>query len=212
MGTDLTAARWRDSYSGVLQRIGTRRSPSRGQLKASSGNPRAIQLGQRIHKSVIEIMQDKIASGLEPYVPGCTVPGNPLSAEVDLDIEPWEHCDGASHMAVMREYKNQEQRCPCRRPRIVHKFLTRQQAVVGYGSLRSRLSHKTWAGCFACSTRHMFDLLAARDARRHDLNFSAGRFNGRLQAGDCRSSATDRNAPFRSRRSRPCRSSPSQPR
>ncbi|HSE87095.1 MAG TPA: DUF2235 domain-containing protein [Candidatus Binatia bacterium] len=77
----------RDSYSEFYNELGLVGAIART-LKLKRG-PRAIQLGQRIHKSVIEIMQDKIAPGLEPYVPSARYQGNPLSAEVDLDIEPW---------------------------------------------------------------------------------------------------------------------------
>ncbi len=77
----------RDSYSEFYNELGLVGAIART-LKLKQG-PRAIRLGQRIHKSVIEIMEDKIASGLEPYVPGARYQGNPLSGEVDLDIEPW---------------------------------------------------------------------------------------------------------------------------
>ncbi|HEY7322990.1 MAG TPA: hypothetical protein VIE89_35975, partial [Candidatus Binatia bacterium] len=57
-------------------------------LKLKRG-PRAIQPGQRIHKSVIEIMEDKVAPGQEPYIPKARYQGNALSPEVNPGIEPW---------------------------------------------------------------------------------------------------------------------------
>lgn len=50
---------------------------------------RVIRQGQRIHQSVIEIMQDKTEPGLAPYVPAARYNGDALSADVNPGIEPW---------------------------------------------------------------------------------------------------------------------------
>jgi len=51
--------------------------------------PRLIRQGQRIHKSVVEIMQDKTAPGMVPYVPAARYNGAPLTNDVNPGIESW---------------------------------------------------------------------------------------------------------------------------
>jgi hypothetical protein len=81
-----TGAR-RDSYSEFYSELGLVGAIART-LKLKRG-PRAIQPGQRIHKSVIEIMGDKVAPEQEPYVPKARYQDSALSAEVNPGIEPW---------------------------------------------------------------------------------------------------------------------------
>lgn len=51
--------------------------------------PRLIRQGQRIHKSVVEIMQDQTAPGMASYVPAARYTGEPLGTDVNPGIEPW---------------------------------------------------------------------------------------------------------------------------
>lgn len=81
-----TGAR-RDSYSEFYSELGLVGAIART-LKLKRG-PRAIHSGQRTHKSVIEIMEDKVAPEQEPYVPKARYQGNVLSAQVNPGIEPW---------------------------------------------------------------------------------------------------------------------------
>ena len=77
----------RDSYVEFYNELGLVGAIAKT-LKLKQG-PRAIRAGQRIHNSVIEIMQDKIAPGQEPYIPRARYNGNSLSANVNPGIEPW---------------------------------------------------------------------------------------------------------------------------
>ena len=81
-----TGAR-RDSYAEFYSELGLVGAIART-LKLKRGQ-RVIQSGQRIHKSVIEIMEDKVAPGQEPYVPKARHQGKALSAQVNPGIEPW---------------------------------------------------------------------------------------------------------------------------
>ena len=77
----------RDSYTEFYNELGL----VGGIAKAFNlkRGPRAILEGQRVHKSAIEIMGDKITQGQEPYVPRARYNGNPLTADSNPGIEPW---------------------------------------------------------------------------------------------------------------------------
>jgi len=77
----------RDSYTEFYNELGLAGGIAKTfNLKR---DPRAIQNGQRIHKSVIEIMQDKVAPDQKPYVPAARYNGNPVSAEANPGVEAW---------------------------------------------------------------------------------------------------------------------------
>jgi uncharacterized protein (DUF2235 family) len=77
----------RDSYAEFYDELGLVGAIART-LKLKRG-PRAIQSRQRVHKSVIEIMEDKVAPGQAPYVPKARYQGNALRPHVNPGIEPW---------------------------------------------------------------------------------------------------------------------------
>lgn len=81
-----TGAR-RDSYTEFYNELGLVGAIART-LKLKRG-PRAIQLGQRIHKSVIDIMQDKVAPDQKPYIPAARYNSNPVTADANPGVEPW---------------------------------------------------------------------------------------------------------------------------
>jgi hypothetical protein len=81
------SGRRRDSYTEFYSELGLIGGIAK--LFNIKRLPRAIRQGQRIHQSVIEIMQDKIAPEQEPYVPVALYNGNVISSTVNLDIEPW---------------------------------------------------------------------------------------------------------------------------
>ena len=77
----------RDSYAEFYSELGLVGAIAR--TVGLKRGPRAIQPGQRIHKSVVEIMQDKTAPGMVPYVPAARYDGEPLSTDLNPGIEPW---------------------------------------------------------------------------------------------------------------------------
>ena len=77
----------RDSYIEFYNELGLVGAITKTfNLKRGS---RAIQPGQRIHRSVLEIMQDKIAPGQKPYVPAARYNGTPISADANPGTEAW---------------------------------------------------------------------------------------------------------------------------
>ena len=75
----------RDSYTEFYGQMGLI-----GKIALSLGlkkEPRAIRAGQRIHKSVIERVQE--AKGEDQYVPKALFNGAALSAEVNPGVQPW---------------------------------------------------------------------------------------------------------------------------
>jgi len=75
----------RDSYVEFYGQMGLI-----GKIALSLGlkkEPRAIRAGQRIHKSVIERMQE--AAGQDQYVPKALFNGAALSAETNPGVQPW---------------------------------------------------------------------------------------------------------------------------
>jgi len=77
----------RDSYAEFYSELGLAGAiAKRFNIKRA---PRVIRQDQRIHQSVIEIMQDKITPGLAPYIPTARYNGDAVSADVNPGIEPW---------------------------------------------------------------------------------------------------------------------------
>ena len=77
----------RDSYAEFYNELGLVGGIAKT-LNLKRG-PRAVRQGQRIHKSVIEIMQDKIAPGQKPYVPTARYNGTVITPDASPGIEPW---------------------------------------------------------------------------------------------------------------------------
>ena len=75
----------RDSYAEFYGQMGLI-----GKIALSLGlkkEPRAIRVGQLIHQSVIERMQE--ATGQNQYVPKALFNGATLSAKVNPGVQPW---------------------------------------------------------------------------------------------------------------------------
>lgn len=81
------SGRRRDSYAEFYSELGLVGGIAK--LFNIKRAPRVIRQGQRIHKSVIEIMQDKAPPGLKAYIPIARYNSSALSADINPGIEPW---------------------------------------------------------------------------------------------------------------------------
>ena len=81
------SGRRRDSYAEFYSELGLVGGIAK--LFNIKRAARVIRQSQRIHQSVIEIIQDKTVPGLAPYVPTARYNGDALSADVNPGIEPW---------------------------------------------------------------------------------------------------------------------------